>query len=229
MSAYDKPPMTEPTSSSTPEHVAAVLLAAGAATRMGCRPKCLLEMGGETLIHRQVQALLQAGVSSVQVVLGHHAERIARVLEDQPVRLVYHPAPDQGQTSSLHLGLQALPADTQAVLVALADQPLISAQDIRDLLDAYAARPPGTQLVRPVVGGLPGNPVVFTRDVARAMLSGGPHMGGQQWQAAHPAQVFRWVTPNSHYRVDVDSMDDVAALAARSGVCLLWPADLDEA
>lgn len=221
--------MTEPASSSTPEHVAAVLLAAGAATRMGRRPKCLLEMAGEALIRRQVQALLQAGAAPVLVVLGHHADRIARVLEDLPVCLLHHPAPDQGQTSSLHLGLLALPADTQAVLVALADQPLLTAQDIRDLLDAFAARPVGTQLVRPVVDGLPGNPVVFTPDVAGAMLAGGPGMGGQQWQAAHPAQVFRWATPNSHYRVDVDSMDDVDALAARTGVRLLWPADLNEA
>ena len=44
-------------------------------------------------------------------------------LLDLPVRLVHHPAPDQGQTSSLHLGLQALPASAQAVLV---DQPVIS-------------------------------------------------------------------------------------------------------
>jgi molybdenum cofactor cytidylyltransferase len=223
--------MAEPTSFSEPEpeHVVAVLLAAGAATRMGGRPKCLLEMAGESMIRRQVQALLQAGVASVHVVLGHHAERIARALDGQPVELIHHPAPDQGQTSSLHLGLQALPADARVVLVALADQPLLTAQDIRDLLDAYAARPPGTLLVRPVVDGLPGNPVVFARDVARAMLSGGPDMGGQQWQAAHPSQVFRWATPNGHYRADVDSMDDVAALAARTGVRLLWPADLDGA
>jgi molybdenum cofactor cytidylyltransferase len=196
---------------------------------MGRRPKCLLEMGGEALICRQVRALMQAGISSVLVVLGHHADRIAQALEGQPVQLVHHPEPDRGQTSSLHLGLQAVPANAQAVLVALADQPLLTAQDIRDLLDAYATRPPGTQLVRPVVDGLPGNPVVFARDVAHAMLSGGPDMGGQQWQAAHPSQVFRWATPNSHYRVDVDSMDDVVALAARTGVRLLWPADLDEA
>ncbi|MDP3522325.1 MAG: nucleotidyltransferase family protein [Hydrogenophaga sp.] len=221
--------MTEPASSSTPEHVAAVLLAAGAATRMGRRPKCLLELGGQALIRRQVLALAQAGVAPVLVVLGHHAERIARVLEDLPVCLVHHPAPDRGQTSSLHLGLQALPDGAQAVLVALADQPLLTAQDIRDLLDAFVARPAGTQLLRPVVDGLPGNPVVFTRAVARAMVAGGPDMGGQQWQAAHPAQVLRWATPNSHYRVDVDSMDDVAALAAQTGVFLRWPGDLDEA
>ena len=51
-------------------------------------------------------------------------------------------------------------------------------------------------------------------------------MGGVQWQAQHPAAVFRWATSNSHYRLDVDTMDDVAMLAARTGVRLVWPADL---
>lgn len=220
--------MNEPTSFPAPAHVAAVVLAAGAATRMGGRPKCLLEMAGEALIGRLVRALAQAGVAPVLVVLGHHADRIARVLEGQPVQIVLHPAPDQGQTSSLHLGLRAVPADADAVLVALADQPLLTTQDIRDLLDAFAARPSGTQLLRPVVDGLPGNPVVLSREVALAMLAGGPDMGGPQWQAAHPTQVCPWASGNRHYRVDVDSMDDVAALAAQSGVWLRWPSDLEE-
>ncbi len=221
--------MNEPASFSAPAHVAAVVLAAGAGTRMGGRPKCLLEMAGEALLGRLVRALVQAGAAPVLVVLGHHADRIARVLEGQPVQIVHHPAPDQGQTSSLHLGLRALPADADAVLVALADQPLLTTQDLRDLLDAFAARPLGTQLLRPVVDGLPGNPVVFSREAARAMLAAGPDMGGAQWQAAHPALVCPWESSNHHYRLDVDSMDDVAALAAQSGVWLRWPADLEEA
>ena len=206
-----------------------MVLAAGAATRMGRRPKCLLEWDGQPLIHRLVQALTQAGVGSVQVVLGHHGERIALALKCQPVALLRHPDPDRGQASSLHLGLRAVPDAVDAVLVALADQPLIGAHDICDLLTAFGARPAGTQLVRPVVDGLPGNPVVFEPAVARAMLDAGPDMGGQRWQAAHPARVFRWATPNRHYRVDVDSMADVAALAADMGVCLQWPADLEGA
>lgn len=193
---------------------------------MGRRPKCLLECEGQPLIQRQVQALTRAGVVSVQVVLGHHGDRIAQALMGQPVTLLRHPDPDQGQTSSLHLGLRALPDATDAVLVALADQPLITAQDICELLAAYRARPTGTQFVRPVVAGLPGNPVVFEPAVARAMLDAGPDMGGQRWQAVHPAKVHSWATPNRHYRVDVDSMADVAALEADTGVCLRWPVDL---
>lgn len=67
------------------------------------------------------------------------------------------------------------------------------------------------------------------------MRGGACHLGrwakhrGAQWQARHPTAVYRWATSNTHYRVDVDSMTDVATLAAKTGVRLLWPADLVEA
>ncbi len=221
--------MSDPVSPLVPIRVAALVLAAGAGSRMGHRPKCLLEIDGEALLRRQVHAVWEAGVVSVVVVLGHHAERIAPVLSDMPVQLIRHPAPDQGQASSLHLGLRGLPETADAVVVLLADQPLITAQDVRDLLAAYATRPPQTELVRPVVEGLPGNPVVFSCEVARAMLAAGPETGGAQWQARHPTAVYRWATSNTHYRVDVDSMADVATLEAQTGVRLVWPIDLAEA
>ena len=57
--------------------VGAVLLAAGAGSRLGHRPKSLLELGGVPLIVRQLVALSGAGVDELVVVLGHHAEAIS--------------------------------------------------------------------------------------------------------------------------------------------------------
>lgn len=206
--------------------VGAVLLAAGPASRMGHQPKCLLELGGVPLIRRQLIALSGAGVDELVVVLGHYADRIEPVVRDVPATLVRHPDPDAGQVSSLRLGLQALAGGIDAVLVALADQPLIEAQDIKDLISAYKKRPAGAELVQPTVDGLPGNPVVFSRAVREQILAGGAHVGGKQWQAAHPHAVYRWATANTHYRTDVDSPEDIETLAARTGQRLRWPADL---
>jgi len=114
--------------------VGAVLLAAGSGSRMGQRPKSLLELGGVPLIRRQLIALSGAGMDEVVVVLGHYAERIEEAVKEFPVTLVRNPDPDAGQVSSLRLGLQALSPKTDAVLVALADQPLINSQDINDLI-----------------------------------------------------------------------------------------------
>ncbi len=206
--------------------VGAVLLAAGSGSRMGHRPKSLLELGGVPLIRRQLIALSGAGVDELVVVLGHHAERIELALQDFPVTLVRNPNPDAGQVSSLRLGLQALSPKIDTVVVALADQPLINSQDINDLISAYKKRPEGAEVVQPTVDGLPGNPVMLSSDVREQILIGEARVGCKQWQAAHPEAVHRWVSSNQRYRTDVDSLEDIEALAARTGHRLRWPADL---
>ena len=193
---------------------------------MGFRPKSLLELHGGPLIQRQLAALSGAGVSEVVVVLGHYADRIGQALGNIPLKRVRNPAPDAGQISSLRLGLQALPPGLEAVLVALADQPLINAQDISDLFAAYERRPKGALFVQPAVDGQPGNPVVFSGVVRDEILAGGAPMGGKQWQAANLERVYRWPSTNRRYRTDVDSPEDIEALAALTGHRLLWPADL---
>jgi len=205
--------------------VGAVLLAAGSASRMGHRPKSLLELDGLPLICRQLMALSEAGVDEVVVVLGHYAERIEQAVKVFPVTRVRNPDPDAGQIASLRLGLQTQTAQLDAALVALADQPLINTQDINDLIEAYKRRPSGTQVVQPTVEGLPGNPVMFSAEVRDQILASAGHVGCRQWQSAHPEQVYRWVTPNSRYRTDVDTLQDIEALADRTGHRLQWPAD----
>ncbi len=206
--------------------VGAILLAAGSGSRMGHRPKSLLELGGIALIRRQIIALSGAGVDELVVVLGHHAERIAQAVQEFPVTVVRNSDPDAGQVSSLRIGLQALSPKIDTVLVALADQPLINSQDINDLIGAYKKRPQGTQVVQPEVDGQPGNPVMFSAEVREQILAGEANIGCKQWQSAHPQDVYRWVTANTRYRTDVDTPEDIEALAARTGHRLRWPADL---
>lgn len=202
---------------------AAVLLAGGSGTRMGTRPKCLLELDGVPLIRRQLQALGDAGIAPIVVVTGHHAEHIEPVLQGLAVTRVRNPRPDDGQTSSQRLGLAALPGPCDAVLVALADQPLIDADDIRALVDAWAQRPPGIAVVYPQVGGERGNPVIFGAAVRDAILAGGAEFGCRQWQAAHPEAVMPFRTGNRHYRVDLDTPEDLARFTRDTGRALRWP------
>lgn len=207
----------------------AVLLAAGSGSRIGQRPKSLLELGGVPLIRRQLIALSGAGVDEVVVVLGHHAEHIEPVIEDFPVRVVHNPQPEEGRVSSLRLGLSALSGKLDAVMVALADQPLIHAQDLIDVVGAYKKRPEGTQIVVPTVAGLPGNPVLFSAEVSEAVLAGDARLGCKQWQQQHPEQVYHWSSDNQRYRTDIDCEDDIRALASSTGHQLRWPSAWDQA
>jgi molybdenum cofactor cytidylyltransferase len=207
--------------------VGAVLLAAGSASRMGLRPKCLLELDGEPLIRRQLLALANAGVCDVVVVLGHYADRVEAAIKDLPSHRVRNPDPDAGQISSLRVGLKAQQDDklrqVDAVLVMLADQPLIGSHDIQDLISAYAHRPESTQVVQPTVDGLPGNPVMFSASVRDEILNSDSTIGCRQWQSAHPSRVYHWPTTNPRYRLDVDTVEDIENLALKTGHRLQWP------
>jgi len=206
--------------------IGAVLLAAGSGSRMGHKPKCLLELGGVPLIRRQLIALSGAGVDEVVVVLGHHAELIEPVVQTFPVTLVRNPRPDDGQVSSQRLGLAALGGKLDAVIVALADQPLINAQDISALIGAFKKRPAGASVVFPQVLGERGNPVMFSNEVREQILADGVNVGCRQWQNANAHSVAPFVTDNRRYRVDVDTPEDLEGFARDTGHVLRWPVAL---
>ena len=201
----------------------AVLMAAGAGARMGHRPKSLLELNGVPLIRRQLAALREAGATETVVVLGHHAPDIAQQLKGFALKVVHNPNPDAGPVSSQRLGLQSLSGQTDAVLMALADQPLVNAQDLRELMDAFSHRPGGASLLYPRINGQPGNPVIFTAGVRAAMLACPPEVGCTQWRQQNPQQVHPWDTGNRHFFQDVDTPEDVRQLALATGHTLQWP------
>jgi len=103
-------------------NVAGILLAAGAATRMG-QNKVLLELEGETLLRRSVRTARAAGLDPVLVVLGHEAERARGELHDSACRVVVNGEFARGINTSLDVGVRALPANCGAAVVLLADMP----------------------------------------------------------------------------------------------------------
>ena len=205
--------------------VGAVLLAASSGSRLGGRPKSLLELGGVALIRRQLIALSGAEVDEVVVVLGHHADVIEAAVREFPVTLARNLAPDEGQASSVRIGLQALASKLDAVVVALADQPLINAQDITDLIGAFKQRG-AAQMVVPRVGGEPGNPVVFEAALRDEWLAGDVNAACRRWRDANPERVHWFDTENRRYRVDIDTPEDMRRFTERTGHALRWPTAL---
>ena len=113
-----------------------ILLAAGASRRMG-RPKQLLNIGGRPLLRVVAEAALAAPVAPVIVVLGAQADEIALCLAGLAVRVVIHEGWAEGMGSSMRAGMAALCAGgarPDGVVVALADQPGISAAHLALLL-----------------------------------------------------------------------------------------------
>ena len=142
--------------------VAGVLLAAGEGSRFG-RPKALVELDGQTLAERGVTLLRAGGTDPVLIVTG--AAEVELRPEHQ-ARTVYNGEWRTGMGSSLRAALRALTeleADPEigAVVVALADQPLVGAEAVGRLIAAYRA---GAGVAVAAYGGKPRNPVLLARE-----------------------------------------------------------------
>ncbi|MCU0761990.1 MAG: nucleotidyltransferase family protein [Hydrogenophaga sp.] len=221
-------PLPDPDAPADRMALSAVVLAAGGAQRLGGRPKCLLERGGEPLVRRQVQALLDCGAGPVVVVTGCHAPSVRAAVQDQPVRVVHHPDWARGATGSVRMGLTALAGVPLPVLVALADMPAMGRPELLALQRAWHTRPAHTEVLVPMVHGERGNPVVLSAAVRDAVLTGNRWPSPRDWQTAHPALVHRWTTDNPAYRQDIDTPEDLARFNATQPLPLRWPAGWDQ-
>jgi CTP:molybdopterin cytidylyltransferase MocA len=201
--------------------VGAVLLAAGTGSRMGGVAKSLIRLQGVPLINRQLIALSGAGVDEVVVVTGFARDAVEASVSTFPVSLAHNADYALGQQSSVRVGLQALRGNFDAVLVVLADQPLLGAADLTELIAAFKKRPSG-HVVVPVVDGQRGNPIVMD-DVALAqILASDTNLGCRHLVERQPELVHVHASTNTRFVTDLDTLADLEALAQRTG----WRLDL---
>ncbi|MFN8593074.1 MAG: nucleotidyltransferase family protein [Thermomicrobiales bacterium] len=142
--------------------IAGVVLAAGRSSRLG-RPKQLVPLEGEPLIRHTIRAILRSSLDRVIVVAGHEALAVHAALADLPVAVVVNPNYALGQSTSLRCGVDALPAETEAAVFLLGDQPRVRAETIDALVQAW--RQTGAPVVAPLYRDGIGNPVLFARSV----------------------------------------------------------------
>lgn len=135
-----------------------MILAGGQAVRMG-QPKQLLLLGGKPAIWHVAAAACQAGLPEVLVVTGANATEVAAGVADLPVVIVHNPSWQQGQASSVTKGLAAVGPGAKGVLFLLADQPLIEAELLKEMVRLYQQQ--GAPLVLPRCKERLGNPVLL--------------------------------------------------------------------
>ncbi|HEY6393112.1 MAG TPA: nucleotidyltransferase family protein [Bryobacteraceae bacterium] len=144
--------------------IAGIILSGGASRRMGT-PKALLLIENETFLDRMIR-LFSDVCDPVIVVLGHNAEQIrSGIQRASQATFVVNPDPERGMLSSLQCGLEALPADTGAVMFTPVDHPGIQGSTIEKLAAGNAP------LTIPTHGGSHGHPVRITRPLIAELLA----------------------------------------------------------
>ncbi len=203
--------------------IGAVLLAAGEGRRMGGVAKPLIRLQGVPLISRQLVALSGAGVDEVVVVTGHARHAVEDALRSFVVTLVHNDAYADGQQGSVRAGLTALGGNFDAVMIVPADQPLIGAGDLTELIGGFKKRPTG-HVVVPVVDGRRGNPIVLDEQALAQVLGSGANLGCRHLIERRPELVYVYETVNNRFVADLDTIEDVRQLGERTGWRLELPA-----
>ena len=203
--------------------IGVVLLAAGEGSRLGCIPKSLIQLQGQTLIHRHLQTLHAVGIDDIVVVTGYYFEAIESALVGQTVKIERNPTPEEGQQLSVRLGLTALSKDCDLILVMLADQPLLNRDDVLELISAYKSRPTNKLVVLPEVHGQRGNPVCFSAELIYSMLASPQKISFRNYIDQNPNSVHKHLTTNEHFVIDLDTNDDVIQFEKRTGLKLVLP------
>jgi molybdenum cofactor cytidylyltransferase len=149
--------------------ISSLILAAGESFRMGS-DKALLSYHGSTFLEHIVETVRGAGLESITVVLGHHAEEIQRAVKLPGIKVVVNQNYRLGQTSSLQAGLRALDRrDVDAVLLCLVDHPAVSADVVKNLISAFEnSRAP---VVIPTYHGRRGHPVLIAHELFAELLA----------------------------------------------------------
>ncbi len=182
--------------------LAAVILAAGASSRMG-RPKPLLQFEGQTFLDSLIQRF-EGVCEPIIVVLGYAADQVqSGIARSAQVEIVVNPAPERGMLSSLQSGLARV---THDALFTPVDLPGISRQTIETLA---AAEGP---VVIPTYQGRKGHPVRVSRTVIADLLALPLDAQAPEALRRHDAQLIAVDDPGILH--DVDTPADYYALLA---------------
>lgn len=155
-----------------PATVAAVILAAGKASRMGegGGHKLLAEFDGEPLVRRAAKTALAANVDFVIVVTGHRRNEIEAALLELEVTAICNPDYASGMASSLISGYSAATErNIDGVLVMLADMPGVTVRDLNALISSFRLAS-GHAIIRAVSRGKRGNPVILPKSLNDSIM-----------------------------------------------------------
>lgn len=192
----------------------AILLAAGASTRLG-RPKQLVRVEGQSLLCRAAMAAIAAGAMPVIVVLGCEAQLLAAELAGLAVSIVVNHSWQEGMGSSLRCGaevMQRLAPRGSAVLCMVCDQPHLAAEHLQALWARHEAT---GKVIAVRHGERPGVPAIFPPGYLPALAGSAGEKGARSLLRALPeAEIELFDLPEAGF--DLDTPEDLLQLAVDS-------------
>jgi molybdenum cofactor cytidylyltransferase len=214
MEIVTRPQPREKPASDSNRNVPAIILAAGRSTRMGGPNKLLAELGGKPLVRIVTEQALASKAREVIVVTGHQGDQIEKALQGLGVKFVRNPDFAEGLSSSVKTGIGAVSADADGAVICLGDMPLISADLIDRLIEAFAPDR-GNLITVPVSAGRRGNPVLWSRRFFSELMTLDGDIGARHLIEKHSEAVAEIPVEGHGAFLDIDTPQ--ALEAARLG------------
>ncbi len=207
--------------------IGCIILAAGRSKRFGRARvnKLLVPLRGRALIRHVLCAVLRSAARPIVVVTGYQHARIVRALSPLRAtrwRVRFNRHHRRGMSTSLQLGLAALPGDIDGVLVCLGDMPMVRAQVIDALIGAFE---PGDDAVIARAGGRRGNPVLLGRSLLPAIASLSGDAGARRL-LQDPRRRLRFVDTGEEVLSDIDTRRDWRRARALAHLPMQKPAKI---
>jgi molybdenum cofactor cytidylyltransferase len=168
--------------------LAAVILSAGASSRMG-RAKALLPFREGTFLEHLIEVTRHPRIGVTRVVLGAGGQEIQTIAKLNPSIVVFNKDWERGQLSSIQAGLRSLrKIITDGIMLCLVDHPLISARQINDLVERFYAETKA--IILPTYNGRRGHPVIFAKSLYKELMSAPADKGARAVVWAHAADIL---------------------------------------
>jgi molybdenum cofactor cytidylyltransferase len=181
-----------------------VILAGGESSRMGS-PKALLRIGNETFLQCIIRKGREAGVYSVIVVTGPDHGAISQLAPPEVVCVQNHHF-RQGQVSSLQTGIRSVASDASGIIVWPVDQPLIRADTLVRLIDAFLDG--RKSMVVPAYRQRKGHPVVYGKDAMQWALELKAGQTGKDLHQEHSGDRILVDVDDPGILIDIDTPED---------------------
>lgn len=186
-----------------------ILLAAGESRRMGY-PKPLLKIGARTFLETVTSAMLDV-VPRLVIVIGGWADLIRpKIPPDPRIAAVENRDWSRGQLSSLKVGIRAVTGTADAILVHLADHPLVRPDTFSEMIRFYGSQAGRMPILIARSGGRRGHPVIFAKSIFDELLLASDSVGAKQVVNHDPSRVAYLDIDDPGVALDLDTPDDLA-------------------
>lgn len=190
-----------------------VLLAAGNSSRMGDHNKLLALIDGKSVLRHVAENALASELTELIVVTGAMASRIEDALSGLPVQFCHNASFNEGISSSVKTGIEAVLPNANAALVLLGDMPFVTTEDINLLISSHNTE--NEQLIGiSTSNGKRGNPVLWDRAFFEDLLALRGDIGGKPVIQQNPSVVYTSELGDSARR----DLDDLEALQIAGGI-----------